>query len=116
MTTRKMFVNHQGDVLDTDDERTEHLRPRAGKLRRDFLCVRKWMASDRGGWAAWGYAASGSGSGGTRSVVPSTSTNAKVRSELSSAAPSEREAAVTAWVDELYDIAGVRDVDREGAL
>jgi hypothetical protein len=39
----------------------------------------------------------------------------EVRSELSSAAPSEREHAVEAWVDELYDIAGVREVDREGA-
>jgi hypothetical protein len=39
-----------------------------------------------------------------------------VRSELSSVAPSKREHAVEAWVDELYDIAGVREVDREGAL
>jgi hypothetical protein len=37
----------------------------------------------------------------------------EVRSDLSSGAPSAIEHA-GAWADELYDIAGVRELDREG--
>jgi hypothetical protein len=38
----------------------------------------------------------------------------EVQSDLSSGAPSAIEHAIGAWADELYDIAGVRELDREG--
>lgn len=113
--TTEMFVNHQGDVLIP----MTNVRNIFGRVLKNFVETSQAYGN---GWPVIAVMG-GVGLRGVRLGIGRHQISShihvderEVRSELSSVAPSEREHAVEAWVDELYDIAGVREVDREGAL
>lgn len=113
--TTEMFVNHQSDVLIP----MTNVRNIFGRVLENFAETSQAYGN---GWPViavmGGVRLHGVRLGIGRHQISSRIQvdEREVRSELSSATPSEREHAVEAWVDELYDIAGVREVDREGSL
>ena len=110
--TTEMFVTHQGDVLIP----TTNVQNIFGRVLENFV----EMSSAYGnGWPVrivmGGVGLSGVRLGIGRHQIsqPIHINEREVRAELETGSEEERAAAVAAWLTELYDIAGVRDVDRE---
>ncbi|MHC2676972.1 hypothetical protein ACVI1J_009135 [Bradyrhizobium diazoefficiens] len=110
--TTEMFVNHQGDDLIP----MTNVRNIFGRVLENFVEVSQgygnaWpMIAVMGGVGLLGVQL---GIGRHQISSPIQVDDREVRVELSSPEPSERERAVEVWIEELFDIAGVREVDRE---
>lgn len=109
--TTEMFVTHQGDELIP----MTNVRNIFGRVLENFVQISQGYGN---GWPVIAVMG-GVGLRGVRLGIgrhqissPIQVDDREVRVELSSPAPQERERAVEVWIDELFEIAGVREVDR----